>query len=475
MNKTVIYSFAFIALFWGGQSALSEDLLSVYHQGVMSYPGLHQQRDASRSLDAASSSARGALLPTLSGVGAESLNRTYFSKSQPVYFFSTTPVSLDGIHSNTSFEKRSLNATISMPLFNLPVWLTYWNAHKLADAGDATYTYQQQQFMGSLAKAYFNVLLAKATLAFDQSNIDYLQKMLIQAKEKYKVGLKTESDVQQARTDYFRAKAKYIRDKSGYAPTSSTVPSPPSLTQAIEQLRQYTGKKYDEKTLKDIKSSFPFVNPTPASIEYWVNQAKMHNQNLLSARQTSRAAHATARASYAVWIPQVSVSGSYAYARYSNQIAAQLVGKNKGDLSTKSSQVALNLVWNIFSGGSNFASAFKAASTYQAQLANERGTYRQTMNDVRQDYLTMIKDTSTIEAYKQAVISATSSVNQYEAQYQVGTKDITDLLLQVQFLYQQKQKLSEAKYQYINDYLTLRIASGLITLADLKYLNGYLA
>ena len=467
MKKKIIASLLSTPLFLLTNTCFADNLMSVYNQAVKSYPLLKQYSYVSKATAATSASFRGTLLPAIGLTGT--LTEIKLSPSAWGYTRSSrlTKVKHYGL--------SNFKATLTQTLFNLPTWLTYQSYDKLAASASATYSYQQQQFMGQVAKAYFDVLQAQVILGVDQAQMNYLQKMLAQAREKYKVGLSTKSEVQQANAAYFAAQATYSKDKNGYSPSST---SAPSLQAAIESLRQLTGKKYKVQNLADIKSNFPFHNPKPANIDYWVKHAKLKNLNLEAKRQASAAAHATVRSNYSAWVPSVSFVGNYNYNKYSTIASASspFIGALPlGKRSTSNSTVAINLSWNIFSGGANFANAFKAASTYEAKLADQRLIYRQTLNAVRQDYLTLIKDVSAIDAYKQAVISGQASVEQYEAEYRVGTKNITDLLAQIQLLSSDQQKLSQAKYQYIFDYLQLKLDAGLISVDDLHYLNSYLA
>lgn len=455
---------ALLCLFIVPLSVSATDLLNVYKQANASSPALKQQHYTAQSVSAQSGAARSILLPSISLTGTAAANRLSPAQIIPTGNFPSVK----------NYGKNTFQANLSQVVFNIPSVLTYWQAHRSADAADSNFSYQQQQFMGNVANAYFNVLQAKATLTFDEKRIEYLQKSLTQAREQFKVGLKTERAVKQAESSFFTAKAQYVADKSAYRNDPQN-PQAPSLQSALEQLRQLTGKTYQATDFPTLKENFPFNNPDPANIDYWVKKAISHNANLRAQRQNSEAAHASARSNYAAWLPSASFVGSYTYNSFSS-IAAANVDQYPflNQKHTSSTSIAFNLSWNIFSGGANFANAFQAASTYQAQLAFQRLTHRQIVNQVRQDYLSLIKDASTIDAYKQAVVSAQASVDQYQAQYQVGTSDITDLLNQIQLLFQAKLQLAASKYQYINDYLKLKIDTGLISLGDLRYLNRYL-
>ena len=81
---------------------------------------------------------------------------------------------------------------------------------------------------------------------------------------------------------------------------------------------------------------------------------------------------------------------------------------------------------------------------------------------------------SSINAYKQAVVSAQSSLDAMEAGYSVGTRTIVDVLDATTTLYNAKQQLSSARYQYLINQLNIKQALGTLNEQDLQMLNSTL-
>ncbi|MGX8807665.1 TolC family protein, partial [Enterobacter hormaechei] len=67
----------------------------------------------------------------------------------------------------------------------------------------------------------------------------------------------------------------------------------------------------------------------------------------------------------------------------------------------------------------------------------------------RSSYNNISASISSIKAYQQVVVSAQSSLDATEAGYQVGTRTIVDVLNATTTLYDAKQKLSSARYDYL--------------------------
>ena len=81
---------------------------------------------------------------------------------------------------------------------------------------------------------------------------------------------------------------------------------------------------------------------------------------------------------------------------------------------------------------------------------------------------------SSINAYKQAVVSAQSSLDAMEAGYSVGTRTIVDVLDATTTLYNAKQQLSSARYNYLINQLNIKSALGTLNEQDLLALNNTL-
>lgn len=100
--------------------------------------------------------------------------------------------------------------------------------------------------------------------------------------------------------------------------------------------------------------------------------------------------------------------------------------------------------------------------------------HRNVVQTVRSSYNNVNASISSINAYKQAVVSAQSSLDANEAGYSVGTRTIVDVLDATTTLYNAKQQLSSARYQYLINQLNIKQALGTLNEQDLQMLNSTL-
>lgn len=435
-----------LGLLVAASQSYATDLSTVYQTAVTGSPILRSDQATQNVASASADINRGSLLPQAS------LNAGVAAYDNDV-------------------QSQTYSASVSQILFDVNTWETWRSAKQTAAAAAATYQYQQQQFIIEVANAYFAVLQADDGLSFAKAQLASDQSLLKQTQEKYAVGLSTVADVKQAQADYDQARATLISNEA-------------AVQTAIESLTAYTGQRYTD--LAPLRANLPFAMPEPQDMDFWVGVARAHNFNLQSAHLTTVSDQQNVIAQAGSMIPSISLSASYTRNQYngdSNDIAADGFGANSTDRA-----IAITATWDLFATpaltaavgatqGGNTAlipSALQAQYNYEAQQATEDNTLRQLVADVRQDYLNLMADVRSVAAYKQSVISSQASLEQYQAQYRVGTQTITAVLQQAQDLYQAKQNYSQAQYQYLTDLLQLKWDSGTLSGADIQQLNGWL-
>ena len=418
-------------------SSYSADLLQVFNQASISDPLIRSQLKASDASTAGAFSVLGTLLPQLSAVDTPEVGA----------------VDYDGYRGDVRGNTLTLTAT--QVLFNLATFGTFLSSTETAAAARRTYDFQYQQFIVNVAKDYFNILDAEDQLEFANSEVTFLKQTLNQVKQRFNVGLGTLTEVKQALANYDTALASQIKAKN-------------TLEDNNEILMESTGVMYTN--LATLRSDFPFKLPMPQSIDAWVKIAIWHNNSLLASEHTTTAAWHTAIATTGAQLPNLSLEATYTKARFNDNAPSVISSSPTVDDKT----VGVVFGWDIFSGTGLFAASLQAAHNYEAQKYTTENTYRTVMSSVRQDYLAVVSDVSQIKAYKQSVIASQIALTQFEARYKVGTVTLVDVLKQIQNLFEAKQNLATAEYQYITDSLQLKLDSGTLTAKDMANLNSWL-
>ncbi|AUX94753.1 outer membrane channel protein TolC [Mixta gaviniae] len=427
-----------IGLSLGGFSVASqaENLLQIYQQARLTNPDL---RSSAADRDAAFekiNEARSPLLPQL-GLGAD-------------YTYTSGYRDSSDTHSNTTSGSLRLTQTI----FDMSKWRALTLQEKNAGIEDVTYQTAQQNLMLNTATAYFNVLRAIDSLSYTEAQKQSIYRQLDQTTQRFNVGLVAITDVQNARAQYDNVLANEVSARN-------------QLDNALETLRQVTGNYYPTLASLNIDR---FRTDKPQPVSALLKEAESRNLSLLSARLSQDLAREQIRYYESGHMPtlDLSASSNLSNNKYGGSRAVQ------SDSITGSNQVGLSFSLPLYQGGLVNSQVKQAQYAFVSASEQLESAHRSTVQTVRSSFNNINASVSSIEAYKQAVVSAQSSLDAMEAGYQVGTRTIVDVLDATTTLYNAKQQLSDARYDYLINQLNIKSALGTLNEQDLQALNASL-
>ncbi|WP_428944229.1 outer membrane channel protein TolC [Pantoea sp. FN060301] len=431
-----------IGLSLGGFSVGSqaENLVQIYQQARLSNPDL---RSSAADRDAAFekiNEARSPLLPQL-GLGADyTYNNGYRDSS--------------GVNSNTTSGSLQLTQT----LFDMSKWRSLTLQEKTAGIQDITYQSAQQTLILNTATAYFNVLNAIDTLSYIEAQKQSIYRQLDQTTQRFNVGLVAITDVQNARAQYDNVLANEVAARN-------------TLDNNVETLRQVTGHYYPSLASLNV-DRFETTRPQPVNV--LLKEAESRNLDLLSARLSQDLAREQIRYSETGHMPTLDLTASTGMSnnKYSGSRASQN-GANADNI-TGNNQVGLSFSLPLYSGGAVTSQVKQAQYAYVSASEQLESAHRSAVRTVRSSFNNVNASISSIDAYKQAVVSAQSSLDAMEAGYQVGTRTIVDVLDATTTLFNARQQLSDARYNYMINELNIKSALGTLNEQDLLALNGRL-
>lgn len=424
------------ALLSGVAVGYGADLIQVYQQALANDPGLKAQQATQEAGEQVAGVDLAPVLPTVTLRAATVANQT----------------------NGHGYEDNNATLSLTQDLWNLNAWSTAASGHYAAMAAESTYQSQLQQFILTVATDYFAVREAADNVNLGSANVALLKQTLQQTQQRYSVGLAAITDVKQAEANYDSALATLIANEN-------------SLDIAKEQLMVLTNVHYDE--LAGLGPEYPFVAPEPNNVNVWVARATQNNAALQAARYQSSASYSDAVASGGNLLPTVQFVSSITR-EHNNADIVGLEALGQPSRNNRNIVFALQLSWNLFNSGGLTASTLQAAHTYEAQEATQDQTYRSVVSQTRQDFAAVLSNQSLVKAYQESVTAAQASLDQYEAEYRVGTQTIVGVLSAVQTLYQAQQNLVQARYQYVQSVLQLEFDAGDLSEADLVKINHYL-
>ena len=427
-----------IGLSLGGFSAMSqaENLLQVYKQARESNPDL---RKTAADRDAAFekiNEARSPLLPQLGLTAGYDYTNGYRDSN--------------GVNSNVTSGSLALTQTI----FDMSKWRALTLQEKTAGISDVTFQTSSQQLILDTATAYFNVLSAIDSLSYTQAQKQAVYRTLDQTTQRFNVGLVAITDVQNARSNYDTVLAAEVTARN-------------TLDNALEKLRQVTGTFYPE--LASLNTD-RFSTQRPEAVNNLLKEAESRNLSLLSARLSQDLAREQIRSAQTGYMPTIDFNASTAVSNTKNNGSRN----STPDADIGQNKVGLSFNMPLYSGGQTNSQVQQAQYNFVGASEQLESAHRNVVQTVRSSFNNVNASISSINAYKQAVVSAQSSLDAMEAGYQVGTRTIVDVLDATTTLYNAKQQLSSARYTYLINQLNIKFALGTLNENDLMLLNGAL-
>ncbi|MDP6652599.1 MAG: TolC family protein, partial [Gammaproteobacteria bacterium] len=149
-------------------------------------------------------------------------------------------------------------------------------------------------------------------------------------------------------------------------------------------------------------------------------------------------------------------------------------GVQIGGGASDRTSLSLNLTVPIYSGGATRSR--RRAAEYNVNAAQEslELTKRQLTQNIRNAYRRVNTDVLVVAQRQQSITSAQSALDATELGAEVGTRNIVEVLLARENLYQALRLYSDARYQYVIDSLILKQVAGILTPQDIIDLNEWL-
>lgn len=393
--------------------------------------------------------ARASLLPQISAQGGYSTGETERT-TRLAGGVSVSEVSESGS------DVTDWSVSLSQPLVDMSAWYSYKRGATLSDLASAQFAADQQSLIIRVTDAYFNVLRRvdnlKATIAEEKA----LEQQLEQQKQRFEVGLTAITGVHEAQAAYDSAVAQTLQSR-GF------------LGISYEALEVLTGQSHE--AIAPLQEDFPVVQPEPANRHEWVEFSLKNNYALKTARLSAKAAKQGAKASKANHYPTLSASARYSESDFEGTAGGASWNKN----IDKGHSVGVTLNVPLFSGLRT--SGIRKQAYAQSMQAQEQSNalQRNVIQNTRALHLAVQTGVARVKARKQAIISNESSVKATQSGFEVGTRNLVEVLQSQRALYQARRDYSNALYEYILNTISLREVAGLLTPDDIVAIDNFLS
>ncbi|QIB65739.1 TolC family outer membrane protein [Kineobactrum salinum] len=442
-------------------SARAESLRDIYEQALANDAQLKADEAQYRANLETERLQRSGLLPQLEA------NYDYTETDQTVvgesFTFGDDAGGGDGVttletHTDTDTTEKGYQITLSQPLFDLPAWFSFQSGKEFTKQAEATFAANQQDLILRVVEAYLAVLRAQDNLEASRAQERAFNRQLEQTQQRFEVGLIAVTDVYEAQAARDLAEVNRITDEN-------------NVSVALERLSVLTGK--DHGSVHLLKEDFSAQLPQPADRAAWVDFALENNFNLQAARHAEEVARQTARANKMEHAPRI--TGTYNYNDYDTD--GTLTRRPTTGFDTSPNQELEDSSWRIrlhiplYSGGAVSSNRRRAAEEFNVARENRINLTRNTITDARSLHMTVVSDVSRVAARAQAIVSSRSALDATQAGYEVGTRNVVDVLNAQNTLFAAQRDYANSRYDYIINSLRLKEAAGLLSPEDVYDLN----
>lgn len=420
--------------------ANAADLIDVYQLALQYDPLFKRAYSTYMSNAEALPQACSALYPHLTLSGSTSLN---------VQNIKAGPLSDNATYANTQWQLNS-----SQAVFNYQAWAAVQKAKASVKAAQAIFNDAAQDLILRTARAYLDALLARDTLNFAEAKKRANKRQYDQASERFKVDFDAITSVYEAKAGYDQSVAEVIAAKN-------------SQINRNEDLRKITNQSFEHLVpLKD--SRIPLIKPQPDNAEEWINTGLLQNFKLCAAKFNLEVSRENIKVKSAGNWPTLELQGNAQQIRNWGTNSF-LIPKQQ---SIASIGIALN--YPVFQGGLIASETRQAQFDFQTSSEQLEQNYRDVVVNSRVAFNNIIDGISKVKADRQTIISEKNALESTEAQFQVGTRTMVDVVNAQRRLFEAQEQLARDQYNLIYSMLNLKYLAGTLNVNDLEEVNSWL-
>src|SRR5690554_5339580 len=421
------------------------NLLEVYQLAVENNADLAAARADYLAQSERVPQARAGLLPQL-GAGASNTN----SRSKVDTSMGSTAASRSGL---------VYQATLSQPLFRLERWYQLQAAQSSNKQSALELSAIEQHLILQSSEVYFSVLRAQDNLAASRAEEKAFKRQYDLASERFDVGLSDKTDVLQAQAAYDAARAnRMVAERM--------------VSDAFQAVNTLTNM--DFAALEGVKHSLPVLPPQPNDATAWVNTATEQNLQLQAINYAVQAAQDSVKQRKSGHAPTVDAIAQYK--KGDNDPLGFVNSPNARLYNGKAEQSSIGIQLNIplYTGGMTSSQVREGVYRLDQTEQMRESLRRQTVQNARNFHRAVNTDVEQVQALKQAIISSQSAVEATQIGYEVGTRNIVDVLDAQRLLYAAVRNYNNARYDYILNNLRLQQTAGILSPDNLQALSAHL-
>jgi len=434
----VVAALACSVLALSGGVAGAQTLEEALAQAYASNPTLAAQVAALRAADERVAQALSGYRPTASATLGVQGSRT-----------NTTVKGRGGDQLTTSTTPKSAALSLTQPLYDATVGPDVRRTEKLVQAQRAILVNTEQQVLLNAATAYMDVVQNQAVLTLNINNEQVLRRQLEAARDRFRVGEYTRTDVSQSESRLANSIANRISSE-GQLQSSRAV------------YERFVGTQ-PGNNLKAPKPTFKL----PATLDEAVEMARANNPGVLSASFQEAAQREAVDQRFGRLLPsaRLSVEGRRAFDAGSS---GGTFGGGAPITRQDSGTISAQIVIPLYTAGQPEAQVREAKETANQARIQIDETRRQVAAAAISSWQALMTARASIASYQAQIKAAQIALEGVRQEAQVGSRTVLDVLNQEQELLNARVNLVRAQRDEMVQAFTVLSAVGQMTAQQLN-------
>ena len=418
------------------------DLLSIYEEALEKDPDFNAKKADLKISKEFFNQARSGLLPQVRFSASTNWNEYYQERVL-----------------QNDYNTFNYNLNLSQPIFRLDSWFVTQQAKQNYEAAEARFAYQQQDLMIRVTQAYFKVLSAKSTLKSAEATEKALNNQFETVTERFNSGAASKIELAEAKSAFNRAQSDRVLAEG-------------NVDISFEELNSIVGRQI--KMVTPLNQNSEFIAPLE-DIDLEVKKGQELNYLIIEARNRLEAAESNTKSKTANYLPRIDLNAN-ASRRTSKQYTFDGV-ESDIDLpfsiptETENRTFSIQFSVPIFTSGLNSSQRRQAllqeVRTEEQMILIERNVTQQ----IRSLYTALKTAELNIISLRIAVESSKDALEATRLGYDLGSRNLIDLLQAERNSSETQNRLSQAMYGFIVTSLQYKQAIGTLRPEDIVKIN----
>jgi len=427
------------------------DLISLYQEALKNDSLLSSARFQNEATKELIKQGKSLFLPSIS------LDASFDKQDKERKFLTSALPSNDLLSGKkTNYESYNYGVTVKQPLFNYSAYTQYKKILTQISLSDKQLIKTQQDLIFRISKVYFETLFAKDQVNLFQIQRASIQEQLAKAEAQFKAGLISITDINEAKTKKALIEAQQI-----------------SAIQKLKikkrEIQVITGKLPGDLTPLNPIITFTEIDNLA---DDWITIAQENNLELQIKSDEIKIAEREVDSRRSGHYPTIDAiasrsrnwdKGGYPYGATQND-----------GMRSYSDSIGVEISIPIFSGGMT-SSRVREAILLKSKLEEDVEYLKRGIElKVRDYYLSLQTNFSEITAFQQAMESAKLQLESTQLGFEEGLRNSVEVLEAQQILFNAKLNVLESRYNYIMNFINLKLSTGILSIKDLDEINQYL-